>query len=133
MALEVGHASVEAGEVGACAEHAVARAGEDDGAHIRLLLAPPERGDEVPQHLAGKGVALVRAVQRDRGDVAIHGEKGLFQRRCLSQRCPYRSWRVRIVRGVGSDNQRKSGTGVMDQIGAEVMTKTVRDSRMYTR
>ena len=120
MALEVRHASVEAGEVGACAEHTVARAGEDDDAHIGLVPAPPERSDEVPQHLAGKGVALVRAVQRDRGYVAIHGEKGLFQRRCLSQRCPYRRGRVRIESGIGPVTQSDAKSGVKAIIRAEL-------------
>ncbi len=78
MPLQVGHAPVEAGEVGAGTERSVTRAGEDDDAHLGLVPAPGEPGDQVPEHLAGEGVALVGPVQRDRGDVAIHGKKGLF-------------------------------------------------------
>ena len=76
-ALQRAVVAVEARQVGARAEHPpgpVRTTTRTSGS----CRHQPKRRREVAQHLAGKGVALLGAVQRDRGDMAIDGEKDLF-------------------------------------------------------
>ena len=62
------HVGREAAEVGTGAEDLVAGAGEDDGADLLGVARLLHRVDQLGQHLAGEHVALLRVVQRHRGD-----------------------------------------------------------------
>src|SRR5262249_50566811 len=58
------------GEVGAGAETA-ARAGDDDGADVVVLVGRVEGGDHLLHHATGEGVELVGPVQRDGEDLVL--------------------------------------------------------------
>ncbi len=62
------HVGGEAAQVGAGAEDLVAGPGEDDRTHLLVVARPLHRVDQLGQHLAGEHVALLRVVQRHRGD-----------------------------------------------------------------
>src|SRR6266571_6105034 len=80
-ALDSGHLTIEAGEVGAGAEDA-AGAGQDDDSDLGLVAAPTEGGGEVAKHRRRKRVALVGPVEGDGGDVmSVDIEQDLLQRR----------------------------------------------------
>jgi len=78
VALEIGHASVEAGQVGAGAESAVACARQHNDADLLLVLAPAKRRGQVAEHHGGQGIALLGPVEGDRGDVAFDREQNLL-------------------------------------------------------
>ena len=82
VALEGAGGAVEARQVGPRAEHAPGP-GEHHDPSLGLVPAPAKRRRQVPEHGSRKRVALLRAVERDRGDVTVGGEQDLLQRRLL--------------------------------------------------
>ncbi len=58
----------EAAQIGTGAEDFVARPSEDNRAHLLVVAGSLHRVDQLGQHLPGEHVALLRVVQRHRGD-----------------------------------------------------------------
>ena len=54
-------------DVAARAERA-SRAGDDDHAHVRVVLARAQRVEQILAHRAGERVELLGAIEGDRGD-----------------------------------------------------------------
>jgi hypothetical protein len=64
------HAPLHAGHVAAGAE-ALAVAGEDERADLRVAGNLFERGDEIAAHRIADGIALLGAVEREDGDAGL--------------------------------------------------------------
>jgi hypothetical protein len=88
--VEAAHLAVKARQVGPGAKDA-AGAGQHHDADLGLLLAPPESGCQVAQHGRREGVALVRPVEGDGGDVPGRAEQHLLQGRNLGHAVNRRS------------------------------------------
>jgi hypothetical protein len=86
MTLEIGHASVEAVQVGTGAKSSIACAGQNRHPDLGLVPAPSKRCRQVAQHHSGQGIALLGPVERYRGDVAVDRQQHLLERRKFSQR-----------------------------------------------
>ena len=80
-------AVLEAAQVRAGREGAIAGAGQYDDPKRFLALAPAERRDEVAQHAGGKGIPLLRPVEGNRGDVSSGRHQHVLECWVLRQSC----------------------------------------------
>src|ERR1700730_3579475 len=79
VALALRLPGVERAEVGAGAERPVAGAGEDNDADLRLIARPLEGAQQVGEHAAAQGVALVGPVEGDCGSVPGGGDNDVLE------------------------------------------------------
>ncbi len=75
LRLRLACAWLEAAQVGARGESPIPGTCEDHDSHGVIVLAPPKGGHEIEKHPRREGIALLGAVQRDRGDVACRRQQ----------------------------------------------------------